>query len=203
MDEMWRWFKRSGIVHGERLQSAWRWKTSSGNVMQAEPGDWRLWDSKDPEHRWSITPCELELTYRQVAPGCSNARGAWRRVLRILAKWWSRLRGMQLHVTETGWYVLGRPRGWCRRPCLLSAISLHVIHDRHRPLGSELRESARQGQEEARTDARRRRHLSHLLRYVEACESIGALSPMDTWRLIHGSVRNCEPPCQNPVTNSC
>lgn len=76
MDEMWRWFKRSGIVHGERLQSAWRWKTSSGNVMQAEPGDWRLWDSKDPEHRWSITPCELELTYRQVAPGVFERTGS-------------------------------------------------------------------------------------------------------------------------------
>ena len=26
---------------------------------------------------------------------------------------------------------------------------------------------------------------------------------LNSRRLIHGSVRNCEPPCQNPVASSC
>lgn len=71
----WRWFRRVGTVHGEVLSAAWEWSTDSGCTMRAVPGDWRLWDPRRPEDRWSITEAALRSSYRHVDTGVFERSG--------------------------------------------------------------------------------------------------------------------------------
>ena len=73
--EGWSWFRRVGTVHGEPLSHAWEWLTASGATMRAAAGDWRLWDPRRPEHRWSITEAALRSSYRPVATGVFERSG--------------------------------------------------------------------------------------------------------------------------------
>jgi hypothetical protein len=75
LDRSWRRFRRLGRVRAERLARRREWKTESGNLLVAQPGDWWVVDestSADGRRRqWSIGAHEFQQTYAAV-PGQPN-----------------------------------------------------------------------------------------------------------------------------------
>ncbi len=62
----WRQYRRRGQVTAERLDHPWTWRTDSGEIMHAAPGDWSVID--DAGQQRSVAAEVFEATHRQVGP---------------------------------------------------------------------------------------------------------------------------------------
>lgn len=59
----WQRFRRIGDVIAEQRDTAWTWKTGSGETMRAEAGDWAVRDV-DGDERWSVRDDIFRATYQ-------------------------------------------------------------------------------------------------------------------------------------------
>jgi hypothetical protein len=62
------------LVRAETLADAWKWQTSNGDVITAQPGDYRLTDPATGT-RWSITATALTASYRVIDGDLYESRG--------------------------------------------------------------------------------------------------------------------------------
>lgn len=59
----WQRFRRIGDVIAEQRDTAWTWRTGSGETMRAEAGDWAVRDV-DGDERWSVRDDIFRATYQ-------------------------------------------------------------------------------------------------------------------------------------------
>lgn len=71
-------YQRCGRVTARRLQHPIAWRTDSGAVMHASPGDWQI--SDDNGQSWTITDDALRRTYVEIGDGI------WERAGVVLAR---------------------------------------------------------------------------------------------------------------------
>lgn len=67
----WQRFNRSGDVTAVKSRAPWTWRTSSGSLLQAEAGDWRVTDG---DQVWSVADGIFANSYRHVT------EDRWRRI---------------------------------------------------------------------------------------------------------------------------
>ena len=65
-DEKWLHYQRRGEVTAQKRDHGWTWRTASGEVMTAQPGDWAVTDDSGSER--SVAAGVFESTHEQVAP---------------------------------------------------------------------------------------------------------------------------------------
>ncbi|MDT5092109.1 MAG: hypothetical protein QOH60_1472 [Mycobacterium sp.] len=65
-DAKWQRYQRRGEVTAEKRDHGWTWQTSTGEVMEAQPGDWAVTDDSGSER--SVAAGVFESTHEQVAP---------------------------------------------------------------------------------------------------------------------------------------
>lgn len=70
----WKRFRRIGQVIAEQRDTAWTWKTGSGETMRAEAGDWAVRDV-DGGDWWSVRDDIFADTYQHVAGDRWQRRG--------------------------------------------------------------------------------------------------------------------------------
>jgi hypothetical protein len=63
----WQRYQRRGEVTAEKRDQGWTWRTTTGEVMEARPGDWAVTDASGSER--SVAAGVFESTHEQVAPG--------------------------------------------------------------------------------------------------------------------------------------
>ncbi len=137
----WRRFVRSGEVQATRSTVPWTWRTSSGALLRAEEGDWRV---SDGDEVWSVVPEVFGRTYEHV-------RGdRWRRVGEVFGRPATRgeiitsLEGAQTAVNDEWvlrgeggeqWLVTSRHLASHYAPVIIGADSSlsGLIHDRLLP----------------------------------------------------------------------
>ncbi|HEY7053284.1 MAG TPA: hypothetical protein VH496_14295 [Mycobacterium sp.] len=64
-DARWQCYRRLGEVTAEKREDAWTWRTKSGEVMSAQPGDWAVTDDAGSER--SVAAGVFESTHEKVA----------------------------------------------------------------------------------------------------------------------------------------
>jgi hypothetical protein len=64
-DVEWRCYRRRGEVTAEKRPDGWTWQTATGDVMQAQPGDWAVKDDSGSER--SVAAGVFEETHEKVA----------------------------------------------------------------------------------------------------------------------------------------
>jgi hypothetical protein len=85
VDAGWHRYRRLGEVTAEKRRHSWTWTTTTGELMQAQPGDWAVIDDAGDER--SVAAGVFESTHEQVGPrryrryGTVLARPAMRREL--------------------------------------------------------------------------------------------------------------------------
>ena len=75
----WQRFERAGEVIAEQICRPWSWTTESGDVMSAEPGDWKLRTGSDGAP-WSVRDDIFRSSYRHITGN------RWRRTGSVLAR---------------------------------------------------------------------------------------------------------------------
>ncbi|WP_235674442.1 hypothetical protein [Mycolicibacterium pulveris] len=73
----WQRFRRIGHVVAEQRDVAWTWKTTSGETMRAEAGDWAVRDVDGGEY-WSVRDDIFRATYQHVEGDRWQRRGTVR-----------------------------------------------------------------------------------------------------------------------------
>lgn len=66
-DEGWRHYRRHGEVTAEQRSQGWTWRAPTGDVMNAQAGDWAVTDESGDER--SVAAEVFPSTHRQVGPG--------------------------------------------------------------------------------------------------------------------------------------
>ncbi|HZQ33155.1 MAG TPA: hypothetical protein VFB19_15640 [Mycobacterium sp.] len=61
----WHRYRRLGEVTAEKREHGWTWRTTTGDVMRAQPGDWAVTDDAGSER--SVAADVFESTHEQVA----------------------------------------------------------------------------------------------------------------------------------------
>lgn len=78
-DEGWQRFERAGEVIAEQICEPWNWTAESGDVMSAEPGDWKLRRGDDGAP-WSVRDDIFRSSYTHVTGN------RWRRMGTVAAR---------------------------------------------------------------------------------------------------------------------
>lgn len=87
-DEEWRHYRRHGEITAEQRPESWTWTAPTGEVMNAQAGDWAVTDDNGDER--SVAAGVFESTHQQIGPG------RYRRCGTVLAR-----RATQREVIET------------------------------------------------------------------------------------------------------
>ncbi len=65
-DSGWRSYRRRGEISAEKRDHSWTWTTRSGEVMQAQPGDWVVTNDDGDER--SVSASVFESSHEQIGP---------------------------------------------------------------------------------------------------------------------------------------